>query len=137
MRAFNDAISYGNSAYIRGGPIRAEDVYHAGDQIVCQRGLLGSDGICLFTQGNVPAEGVTGQQIIMRLSELIEHGCRKCGSVPLSGDNDPDKMGTLTGNYVRKASCNGVCCWRTLRQCNSQLRLDAESSTFEVELAQR
>lgn len=63
----------------------------------------------MFMQGNVPAEGVDGYTIGRRIADLNWHGCHLCGSVPLSGDNDADKMGILTVNYVTGKGCNGIC----------------------------
>ena len=114
--SFYSAIHTGNSYFIRGGPISPKYIYHPGEHIACEVSIFGSGGICVFVQGNIPAEGVNGQLIVTRLRELVEHGCNECGSVPLSGDNDPDKMGLLTVNYVSTATCNGVCNYSTSQQ---------------------
>lgn len=106
----------GDSYFTRGGPIDPKYIYHSGEHIACEDSVFGRGGLCLFTQGNVPAEGVSGQLIVTRLRELLDHGCTECGSVPLSGDNDPNKMGLLTVNYVSRANCNGVCNYSTSQQ---------------------
>ncbi|KAL9135413.1 MAG: hypothetical protein Q9175_003402 [Cornicularia normoerica] len=84
------------------GPLNDTDIYLPNDHIVCLplgQSFLG--GICAFTQGsNVPATGLNGALIKQRLQELSDHGCLVCGSVPLSGDNDPDRQGMLTVNYI-------------------------------------
>ena len=41
--------------------------------------------------------------------ELLQHGCTLCGSVPLAEDNDPEREGVLTVNYVASEVCAGVC----------------------------
>jgi len=66
-------------------------------------------GICAFTHGNVSAAGINGTLIKQKLTELHAHGCTLCGSVPLSGDNDPDTEGMLTVNYIASRVCSGVC----------------------------
>lgn len=93
------------------GPLNDTDFYLPNDLIVCiPQGKSFLGGICAFTQGNnVPATGVTGDLIKRRLQDLVDHGCHVCGSVPLSGDNDPDREGILTVNYVSGLSCNGLC----------------------------
>ena len=82
-------------------------MYQPGSTIVCHR-LLAADGFCLFLQGNVPRAGVSGSLVKERLNDLIVHGCSDCGSVPLSGNNNPDEMGVLTSNYVTVAERDGL-----------------------------
>ena len=59
-------------------------------------------------QGNVPNGGVNGL-IKARIGDLNTHGCLHCGSLPLSGDNNPDEMGILTSNFVGGLVCQGIC----------------------------
>lgn len=93
------------------GPLNDTDIYMPNDHIMCLplgRSFLG--GICAFTQGkNVPVNGVNGALIKLKLLELRGHECRVCGSVPLSGDNDPSREGILTVNYVGGRACKGLC----------------------------
>lgn len=91
------------------GPIHDTDNYAPGAHILClpQGYVLG--GICAFTQGSVSAAGTNGKLIKQKLSELRVHGCIFCGSVPLSGNNDPNTEGILTLNYVASQTCMGVC----------------------------
>lgn len=93
------------------GPMNDTDIYLPNDHIVCLpigRSFLG--GICAFIQGNnLPTTGVDGALIKRKLQELRGHGCRVCGSVPLSGDNDPSKEGILTVNYIGGLACKGLC----------------------------
>ncbi len=93
------------------GPLNDTEIYLPNDHIVCLplgRSFLG--GICAFAQGsNVPATGVTGALVKRKLGELSDHGCRVCGSVPLSEDNDPHRLGILTVNYINGMACKGLC----------------------------
>ena len=93
------------------GPLNDADIYFPKDHILCLptgKSLLG--GICVFAQGrNVPATGVTGALVKRKLGQLRDHGCRVCGSVPLGGDNDPQRHGILTVNYISKLACKGLC----------------------------
>lgn len=57
----------------------------------------------------MPATGVNGALIKRKLQELSAHGCQVCGSVPLSGDNDPGSRGILTVNYIGGVVCKGLC----------------------------
>ena len=93
------------------GPLNDTDIYLLNDQILCLptgKSFLG--GICAFTQGKeAPATGVTGALIKRKLSEVRNHGCHVCGSVPLGENNDPHSRGILTVNYVGGVVCKGLC----------------------------
>ena len=85
-------------------------IFYSHRQIACGRNLdwlVG--GVCLFLQGNVTEKGVSGAILKSRISDLTYHGCRYCGSVPVSGDNDPRSQGSLTANYVHYPVCDGLC----------------------------
>ena len=108
IEAFYSAIVLGSQANMLGGPVLNNTVYYAGGDpfdIAC----IKSKSICLFLEGNVPVTGVNGSTIKKRLGELRDHGCRVCGSVPLSGDNNPRRMGILVANFVTRGACDGVC----------------------------
>ena len=60
-------------------------------------------------QGNVPEAGMNGSVIVSNLSDLIHHGCRVYGSVPLGANNEPSLMGELTSNYVHRKGSSGLC----------------------------
>lgn len=102
---FQSAITTGNSPlYIPGGPISDSALYFKGDHVACFQPAF----ICLFVQGNVPPGGVNGSVIKARATDLLEHGCGFCGSVPLAGDNRAEEMGVLTSNYVSEGVGVGV-----------------------------
>ena len=109
------SITNGNAAHcppgFSCGPLNNTEFYLPNDHIVCLplgRSFLG--GICAFAQGNnAPATGIIGALIKRKLQELSDHGCRVCGSVPLSEDNDPDSLGILTVNYIGGMVCRGLC----------------------------
>ena len=104
----NAGTDGGTSQVLTGGPVAPGVVWQAGEHIACQPGKhIG--GICMFMQGNVPAGGVDTAVIIERLGDLQAHGCTTCGSVPLSGDNNPNEMGILTLNFVKDGVCQGLC----------------------------
>ena len=108
-------ITHGNAPFcppsFSCGPMNDTDIYLPNDDIVCLplgRSFLG--GICAFTQGRkVPATGIVGALIKRKLQELSGHGCRVCGSVPLSENNDPGSQGILTVNYIGGVVCRGLC----------------------------
>ena len=89
----------------------SDDAYFfKGQQIACAKNAgWAVGGICLFVQGNISDQGISGNVLKDRISDLAYHGCNYCGSVPISGDNDPDKAGLLTANYVEHPICNGIC----------------------------
>ncbi|KAI5465242.1 killer toxin [Mariannaea sp. PMI_226] len=89
-------------------PIDPNRWYNNGEHIACVENHLGT-GICAFLQGT---GGAPGSSILPLLQALQDHGCYKCGSVPLyfpQGDNDPNTHGILTINYVGSPNCNGLC----------------------------
>lgn len=83
--------------------------YQNGQNIVCIESKL-NNGLCAFLQGT---GGMLGKDIKVLLRDLRNHGCGKCGSIPVffpSGDNNPDTHGILTVNAVGTTNgCNGVC----------------------------
>ena len=107
---FWNALTTGKSANVPGGPISDAMVYDdpQGDlgHIACRTIGIGSEGICLFMQN---AGKTNGSVIKARVADLVSHGCRLCGSVPLSGNNHPGESGILTVNYVRSGACHGIC----------------------------
>lgn len=106
----SQAVVHGTAgAYCPGGPISDLILWKTGRHIACISYPSGAGSICLFMQGNVPAWGIPGNVIKERLRDLVKHGCTSCGSVPLSGDNEPDELGILTVNFVAQPQCRGVC----------------------------
>lgn len=93
--------------------LTSSDRYLAGQKIACKEHsvfpyVLGGY-FCAFLEGNVAADGVDGATLLLKMEQMIEHGCRGCGAVPISADNDPEKLGTLVVNYVQTSECVGVC----------------------------
>ena len=92
--------------------------YYAGQDIACMKHNVYPNPwitwgfYCVFMQGSIPAEGVDGAVIQLKLQQLIEHHCLGCGSVPFSDDNDPHLLGILTVNYVRQSECEGLCYYK-------------------------
>ncbi|KAK6834790.1 hypothetical protein PG987_009484 [Apiospora arundinis] len=76
------------------------NLYNPGDHIACCGDKAVASGLCAFVQGNF-----NGQMSASRagdlLQQLVNHGCGKCGSVPVNfpGSNDPGN-GILTVNWV-------------------------------------
>lgn len=83
-------------------------VYNSGDHITCVKSNRGKGGFCLFLQG----ASLTLDQIRPLTNALLQHNCKKCGSVPIHlvdrGSNDP-RSGILTINYVSDSTCTGKC----------------------------
>ena len=103
-------INNGSISGLDGGPLNTSLQIYAHEDIACLKNAKWAAGsLCMFTQGNVPETGVDGATIGRRIHDLNYHGCKKCGSVPLSGDNNPHAMGILTVNYVTSKACNGIC----------------------------
>jgi hypothetical protein len=70
--------------------------YEVGEHLACVK-RQDHGAYCLFPQVNK----IWGYNIKRVLPLLIEHGCKKCGSIPNNYpmSNDP-KDGILTSNYV-------------------------------------
>ena len=89
--------------------------YYAGQDIACMKHHVYPNPwiswgyYCAFMQGNISSEGLDGAEIQLKMQQMIEHHCMGCGSVPISPDNDPQKLGILTVNYVRQSECEGLC----------------------------
>lgn len=92
--------------------------YYSGQDVACMKPnvypnpLITWGFYCAFMQGNIPAEGVDGAEIQLKMQQMIEHQCLGCGSVPFSANNDPNTLGILTVNYVRQSECEGLCYYR-------------------------
>ena len=92
--------------------------YYAGQDIACMKHnvypspLITWGFYCGFMEGNIPAEGVDGALILLKMQQMIEHHCLGCGSVPFSDDNDPNTLGILTVNYVHLSECEGLCYYK-------------------------
>ncbi|KAJ5570443.1 uncharacterized protein N7459_009873 [Penicillium hispanicum] len=80
------------------------DFYSEGKQIACTlrkpHAVLGG-GCCLFYQNG--ASG-TLNDVLVRIDNLVDHGCETCGSDPTQPGNDVGN-GELTVNYVSSANC--------------------------------
>jgi len=110
INAFDEIIHNGSISNLPGGPLNSALRVYAGENIACvENAVYAAGSICMFLQGNVPETGIDGYTIAQRISDLNYHGCTVCGSVPTSGDNNPDAMGILTVNYVTSKGCNGLC----------------------------
>lgn len=112
MKEFNDTAWNGhdNNDHLPGGPLLDLELWQAGEHIICAenvRQLIGS--VCLFLEGdNVPKNGVPGYIIKRRINDLLYHGCKFCGSVPILGNNRASDAGVLTANYVTDKGCQGL-----------------------------
>ncbi|KAJ3490896.1 hypothetical protein NLG97_g5693 [Lecanicillium saksenae] len=82
-------------------------VYQNGQHIACWENLART-GFCAFLQNT---GGIRGSDVKRLMQELVNHGCSKCGSVPVffPKDNDINSHGILTVNYVGSPKCNGIC----------------------------
>lgn len=107
MDEFYQALANGASAVVQGGPISPTAVYYYGQDVACHP----ASGVCMTIAGPVRRGevSVTGSTLIARAGDLNSHGCWYCGSVPLSGNNNPNDAGVLEVNYVGGTVCNGVC----------------------------
>ena len=98
--------------------------YYAGQDIACIprdwlpfARLIWSEGAyCAFLQGkNVPGGGVDGITLLEKMDDLIQYGCQGCGSSAIGESGRMSEMGSLTVNYVRHSSCEGLCVYESMR----------------------
>ncbi|KAF4950771.1 hypothetical protein FGADI_7967 [Fusarium gaditjirri] len=77
--------------------------YYNGQHIICTQHL------CAFLQNT---GGMPGSSIKNLFWELYNHGCKRCGSVPVfyPDDNDEKSHGILTINYVSSPKCKWAVC---------------------------
>ncbi|KAL8869001.1 MAG: hypothetical protein Q9174_004601, partial [Haloplaca sp. 1 TL-2023] len=88
------------------GPMNDTAFYANGAPAVCVpvEDNFTNGGFCMFMQGGKGERpGVSGQMVKGALKNLVERGCRMCGSVGLV------EGGLLTANYVKREECGGVC----------------------------
>lgn len=104
---FYQALANGASDVIVGGPLNSTTRYPLPGQkyIACDAAA----SICMSLSGNHPAEGMDGLTLATRAGDLNSHGCWYCGSVPLTGNNDPKPMGDLKIDIASGPYCSGVC----------------------------
>ncbi|CEJ80551.1 hypothetical protein VHEMI00727 [[Torrubiella] hemipterigena] len=77
--------------------------FNGGENIACSHGSMGS--VCAFYQNG--ASG-SAKDAYKQLQDLMNHGCKLCGSIPTQPGNDVSK-GELTVNYVTNPGCEGDC----------------------------
>lgn len=115
MAEFNSTVYHGpgntSQPHLGGGPLPELELWYKGEHIVCAENWhLFQGSICLFLDGkNVPQNGVPGFVIKQRINDLLYHGCKFCGSVPVLGNNEAQEAGVLTSNYILARGCQGVC----------------------------
>lgn len=91
------------------GALADADVYAPYKHIACAPTGVGARAFCAFTTGvNIPAAGINGALIKTKMKELQNHGCFACGGVPISDDNDPNKMGIFKIDFVWNANCSDL-----------------------------
>ena len=84
-------------------------VYATGAHIACKIAFPGHPPLtptgfwCIFAQGDIHAGGISGRLAKRKVQELLDHGCRRCGNVPLL-DDDPE-YGVLTSDFVERSDC--------------------------------
>lgn len=73
--------------------------YQSGEQIAC------TGSLCAMYQNGASntADATSGY-----LQALLDHGCKKCGSIPTQPGNNV-QMGELTVNVVGNTRCQGAC----------------------------
>jgi hypothetical protein len=71
-------------------------LFSPGQHIACCGDPGASSGICAFTQ--ITSMQVDASSVQALIQGLIDHGCKKCGSLPFQDNND--KTGELTVNWV-------------------------------------
>ncbi|KAK5993976.1 KP4 killer toxin [Cladobotryum mycophilum] len=87
-----------NLKYIVDGIQPRDRYYNNGQKVAC------TGSLCAFFQSG--GSGTAGRASEL-LQELLDHGCKKCGSVPTNPGNDVSH-GQLTANIVSDP-CNGAC----------------------------
>ncbi|CEJ80552.1 hypothetical protein VHEMI00728 [[Torrubiella] hemipterigena] len=73
--------------------------YDTAKQIAC------TGSICAYFQKGASGTAARASEL---LGQLLDHGCKKCGSIPTEAGNDVNK-GELTVNYVSHQDCQGAC----------------------------
>lgn len=69
---------------------------------------VGTGGVCAFPNHLRPGANLTLAQIRPLADQVLEHGCKTCGSATVDWGNSPEG-GYLTFNYVGDPFCDGEC----------------------------
>lgn len=69
---------------------------------------IGTGGICAFPNYLKPGANLTLAQIRPLADQVLEHGCKTCGSATVKWGNS-NEDGYLTFNYVNNPFCDGEC----------------------------
>ncbi len=80
--------------------------YPPGYQIACA-GEFANTALCLYTQGT--AASYKASDLKLSLMDLVNLGCKGCGSAPLNRVGNSFNDGMLTINVVKNPSCEGIC----------------------------
>ncbi|MCJ1306369.1 hypothetical protein MMC25_000011 [Agyrium rufum] len=91
---FYHTLSSG-SDWIKGGPV-ADDVMWVQPKIICWHT---KQTVCLFSEGDVPKEGISTKTIKRVLRMMMDANCLHCGSAPIAEDGS-NSQGRLTINWV-------------------------------------
>ncbi|KAF2035956.1 killer toxin [Setomelanomma holmii] len=90
----NDGYTYSNHAFLACAECKGDS---------------GEDGgFCVFPQKKPRGERMYAKRAKEGMGQLIAHGCRGCGSVPLHPGNNVN-TGELTVNFVEHVCRDGVC----------------------------
>ncbi|KAF2669833.1 killer toxin [Microthyrium microscopicum] len=78
-----------------------------GDKVACIgcRHVVG--GLCAIVQ-NIGGGNVEGLVVKQKVSDLLSHGCKGCGSCPVFPGNDVS-TGEITVNYVKNHCGTKIC----------------------------
>ncbi|KAI1843990.1 hypothetical protein JX265_005828 [Neoarthrinium moseri] len=76
------------------------NLYNPGQHIACCGDKALASGLCAFVQGDFHDGQISAARAGDLLQDLVNHGCGKCGSVPIGPNNDPNADGILTVNWV-------------------------------------
>lgn len=63
------------------------NLYNPGDHIACCGDSALASGICAFVQGDFHDGQISASTAAGLLQDLVNHGCGKCGSVPIGPNN--------------------------------------------------
>ena len=69
---------------------------------------IGTGGVCAFPNYLKAGKNLTLGQIRPLADQVLEHGCKTCGSATVEWGNSPEE-GYLTFNYVADPFCDGEC----------------------------
>jgi hypothetical protein len=93
-------------------------------------------GICVFAKNLKGSKTVTGKVVKDSVNNLMKHGCKRCGGIPVSPTGDTSE-GLIKIDFTRGACETGLCGQRAIAQSETYELANAQASAGSEGIAPR